>query len=198
MIHTVGDSHAQLIYRGLPGVVTREMRSPTMYRVGRPDDTLIADEVLSLNLTPADVLIIACGEIDCRVHIKKQIELQGVSLEALAHELVDHYIAKAKSLPNNGARVAITAVPPPVPTGKIYHAGVLLPLEGSDAERVAYTTTLNRMLAAGCAANGLAFVDVYTPYADADGLLRPELSDGSVHIRQNDAVGEELHRLGIL
>jgi hypothetical protein len=198
MIFTTGDSHAQWTFNCIPGVKVHSVSMITMHRVGRMDDNLIPEAVAAMNMQPGDWLILACGEIDCRCHIKLQLEKQGVPLEELLRVLVDGFIERATTLPLNGARLAITSVPPPVPTGKIYHAGVLLPLEGSNEERVLYVTTLNRMLAAECEKLGLPFIDVYTPYADGQGLLRPEPSDGSVHIRDNAAVRERMRQLGIL
>lgn len=198
MIFTTGDSHAQWTFNCIPGVKVHSISMITMHRVGRMNDHIIPEAVAAMNLQPGDWLILACGEIDCRCHVKIQEGRQGRSAEDIIRQLVDEFFERATTLPLNGARLAICFVPPPVPTGKIYHAGVLLPLEGSNEERVGYVRTLNRMLADGCQACGLPFIDVYDKYADSEGLLRPEPSDGSVHIRDNQAVREELQRLGIL
>lgn len=198
MIYTTGDSHADWTYHDIPGCVVHSVSMITMHRVGRMDDNLIPDYVASLPLTPSDTLILACGEIDCRCHIKGQTERRGLSVEAITLELAENYLERAVTLPLRGARVAITSVPPPIPAGTVYYAGVILPVEGSNEERADYTTTLNRQIASACEKRGVPFIDVYTPYADANGLIRTEDSDGSVHIRNTTHVRTALLRLGLI
>lgn len=198
MIYTTGDSHAQWTFHDIPGVKVHSISMLTMQRIGYMEDDLIPGIVAEMPLTSADVLILASGEIDCRAHIKPRLDHRKISLEDLVGGWVERYLERAITLDTKGARVVICGVPPPVPEGEIIYGGVVLPVEGSNAERVNYTKTCNRLLAEGCAKRGLAFIDVYDVYADERGLLRPELSDGSVHIAKTEGVRAEMRRLGLI
>lgn len=57
------------------------------------------------------------------------------------------------------------------------------PYVGSDEERKLYVKYFNATLAAKCAEKHYTFIDVHDAYADSNGFLKKELSDGNVHIQ---------------
>ena len=190
MIHAIGDSHAVATFAGISGVATYHVGPVTMHRVGRPEEPLLPAVVAGLPLGQFDVLILCFGEIDVRCHIGRQLDRSGSTLEFVVHELVNRYLAMATTLVINDVLMAVLAVVPPVPADHAVNPN--FPVVGTNEERVEYTRALNRYLAEQCALRGVLFVDVYTPYCDEHGMLRPELSDGSVHIGDTSLVRNAL------
>jgi hypothetical protein len=184
MIHALGDSHAIATFGGISSVTTYHVGPVTMYRAGHGG--VLPEIVGGLGLQPEDVVIFCFGEIDVRCHVKMQSERQGMDPEDVLRELATSYLTKIATLDLNYALPAVLAVVPPVPANRAVNPR--FPVVGTDAERSSYTIMLNRRLIAESVARGVQFVDIYTPYADASGMLRPELSDGCVHLRDPEGV----------
>lgn len=199
MIYTIGDSHSDCTFRGVPGVNVDATPSFsfTMWRIATREDDVIERAVAALHMTPADTLILSAVEIDCRIHVKRLVS-EGMNLEQLLSDMVDRYLTRALRLPLGGGRLVIMSVVPPAPDGTLYPSGVALEIVGTNEERVSYVRAMNSILASECQKLGLMFLDVYTPYADASGLLPAEISDGVVHIVKTNKVHEQMCRLGLL
>jgi hypothetical protein len=194
-IHSTGDSHAGT-FVNLPGCVVHTVGPVTLKRVGYMEDTLLQDHVRGIGLTPADVLVLCFGEIDCRCFVKPQLEHRTISLEELLRGWVDAYLVRAKTLDTNGARVAILSVTPPCTHDLAYNAQ--FPVAGTDEERVTYHAAMNALLAQGCAERGLLYVDTYSAYKDENGMLIHALSDNCTHIKENSRVLTILQMMGLL
>jgi len=54
---------------------------------------------------------------------------------------------------------------------------------GSPDTRKQYTLYFNQMLKKYCQQNDFLFIDIYDSYADKDGFLNGNLSDGKMHIK---------------
>ena len=89
MIYVFGDSHAKFNFIDCPfPIKILEENSITMYRVGRDK------EIIHFNkqyLGKENVFVFCFGEIDCRAHITKQVEL-GREKEEIIKSLVDSYL----------------------------------------------------------------------------------------------------------
>jgi hypothetical protein len=197
MIYVVGDSHAAYTFAGVPGVVAHHLGPVTLRRAGGAADPLLPAAVAALGLTAADTIIWCFGEIDCRCHVKPLAEHLERGLVALLEGWVDAYLTQVQGLPVNGARAGVLAVLPPV-EGERAAGNAQFPAAGTDAERAGYVGDLNRLLATGCAARGLLFVDVHAAYADARGLLPLALSDGHVHVCDTEPAEDMLVKMGLL
>lgn len=178
MIHTLGDSHAALSFRCVPGVTTHHIGPVTMARAGHPGDDVIATALAQVPLIPGDVLILCFGEIDVRCHVKQRTDRKpaGVILACWALD----YLDRVAAIQIEGVRVGVMSVVPPAPRSRADTPS--FPVTGSDEDRAAYTAILNRMLAVWCRVRGLLYLDVYSRVVDEHGLLRREFSDGSVHV----------------
>lgn len=178
MIYIYGDSHARNSFKNLAlRHECREESGVTMHRVGR-------DKVIPKwkDCTSDDTSVFVYGEVDCRAHIGKQIELGRTESEVI-HTLVREYIDAICNVVTVG-KVIIVAVIPPT-TNREYAAEVVnggFPFVSSDADRVRYTQHINAELEAGCARNHFTFFNPYDRYTREDGCLRRELSDGNVHV----------------
>jgi hypothetical protein len=195
-----GDSHAQYSFRNLELPHTNLCEySITMHRVGR--DNIIAnfnkDEVLQNN----NILVFVYGEIDCRCHIQKQINL-GNDEDTVIKELVTNYFTTIKNnvIKDNlyNFKVIIVGVIPPVKqTDYEMSRGPLpddfpFPFVGTDEDRVRFNNKVNKLLEDLSNNNGCIYFNPYTKhYTRPCGTLKFELSDGSVHLANNSFFLEE-------
>jgi hypothetical protein len=176
IVHVFGDSHSAVM-RDAPGVVVHALPGTTMFRVGR-------DRAWFLHRTNRrvgrrSVLLLIFGEIDARAHIGRVAAEMSRPVPAVIEELVATYL-DAVAAARRGRRVAICAVTPPATNEMAATAD--LPVFGTIDARLAITGLLNEALQRGAMVRGFLFCSPYDGYADGHGRLRPELSDGNVHI----------------
>lgn len=201
VIHVFGDSHASFCFsnQGHLQEIERSFFSykhdntiyevpfvihwlgpRTMYRVGR--DGLFGLNIVHYGVQEGDVVVFIFGEIDVRVHIGRQCEDKGRDLDEIVDTLTSRYIhtlVQNKNLYNNIIFVLASVIPPApnrVSDTREY------PVYGEVQDRVLIAKKLNANLKALAFKNGFLFLDIYSLYADEDGILRAELSDGHVHI----------------
>lgn len=192
MIYIYGDSHANYSFKNLalPHHNFYE-NSITMFRIGRDNNIInfkkedIAKDISDTN----NIIIISYGEIDCRCHIHRQINLQRDENDII-HELVNNYI---NAIHNHtielGAKIIIVGVIPPTTqsdyenlNGQILHD---FPFIGSNEDRVRYTQQTNKLLEDLSNKNKFIYFNPYHYYTRDDGTLKYELSDNIVHIGDN-------------
>ena len=180
LLHTIGDSHGGGVtgllgaFDQVGGVTHHHLGPRLMHSVGRDGLDLRAH-----GIADGDTVICCFGEIDCRCHIHKF----GPDYRRIIAATVDRYVqallVNLHRLPH--LRLCLYNVPPPIrKAGKLESPEY--PYLGSDAERLAYVTCMNELLAEQCERHGLVFVDVAREYADDQGFLRDSQSDGNVHI----------------
>lgn len=130
------------------------------------------------------IVVFSYGEIDCRCHANKfSREVHGLA-EPYARAVrtyVESYTAFLHKSQQEAQVVPIVLAVPPA-TDQGYNP--LAPSKGTLATRVQATELLNTALAEACAKEGVAFtgVDTWDFAKSENGSLRPELSDGHVHI----------------
>ena len=191
MIHSIGDSHADKTFAWVRGVERHHLGPITMKRAGHADDPLIPATLAGLALGPPDVVIFCFGEIDVRCHVAPMLK-DGTTTSALLGSWIDRYLNRLATLDVRGARKAVLSLPPPTTLRHSYNKD--FPVAGTTRERVGYVREANRLLAAGCAAHGFVFVDIYAPFADPWGSLRRGKSDDSVHLADPATVAAILAR----
>ncbi len=193
-LHTIGDSHAWATFVGMPGVSIHHLGPITMKRAGHLGEDLVPRTVAAVAPPASDSLLFSFGEIDLRCWVKVWIDNHRRQEEELLLDWSTLYLDKLASIATP-ARKAVLGVPPPAPKARIDR--IEFPVAGTDAERISYNRTLNHLLEAGCAERGFAFANT-SMYADADGMLRLDLADASVHIANTTMLRAELSRLGLL
>ena len=187
MIHAIGDSHVIFSYSNIPGVCVHYVGAVTLKRVGNLEDEIISDRILSMNLTNKDYVVFCFGEIDVRCYVKPTIEhRKKTTLDSLLQEWTRDYTYRIASLPLSGAKVAITSVLPP--TTKELADSVKWPVGGGDFERAIYTQRINEYLKRECVNRNWIYLDTYSQYVDEHGMLPPEKSDGTVHLKENTKI----------
>jgi len=196
MIHIYGDSHAEYSFKNLslPHVNHREY-SITMFRIGR-DNTIINFNINELN--PNDIIVLVYGEVDCRCHIKRQINL-GRNEDDVIFELVNKYFETIKNnIITKPLKVVVVGI---VPTVKeIDHDSessnttevVEYPHVGTNEQRVRYTTKMNALLEHMSYQDGYTYFNPYSYYTDTDGTLSHK---DNLHIIENSIVLEKFFQL---
>jgi len=187
MIYIYGDSHASFSFRNL-NLDYNDLHSPsiTMFRIGR--DNIIINFNKDI-IQKGDIIILSYGEVDCRCHIQRQINL-GVNEDAIINELVSNYFKTIKNnIINIDAKIIIVGVIPPtkqydceIINGPIVHE---FPFVGSDEDRVRYTNKVNKLLEELSIINNYIYFNPYYYYERPDGTLKHELSDSIVHLGNN-------------
>ena len=184
-LYVHGDSHAMLLFQGL----NLNMNIPyenlfeygtTMHRIGR--DGLIPKHRTIHNSKEA-TFVFVYGEVDCRAHIKRQVE-GGRQAEEVCATLVNAYMKTIRASIIDYKSIIIVGVPPPADEADHKH-GHSLPFLGTIEERVDYTRRMNALLETACAENGYQFLAPFQTYTRADGCLEYALSDGCIHIGKN-------------
>ena len=194
MIYIYGDSHANLSFKNLPLPHHKFYEnSITMFRVGRDKSIMNFDKEWIMNdaSDPSRRILISIsyGEIDCRCHINRQINLQRDEDDIIC-ELVNKYIdAIIDNTAGLDAKIVVVGVIPPTKRsdyehlyGQITHE---FPFLGSDQDRVRYTQKTNRLLEELSNKNNFIYFNPYLHYTRDDGTLKYELSDNTVHLGDN-------------
>ena len=196
MIHIFGDSHSQYSFNNLElQYIDNSWSSITMFRIGR-DNIIIRFN--KNNIKPNDIIIIGYGEVDCRCHIQKQIDL-GNNEDSVITELVNKYFISLKNNINCSKKIIIVGVIPPTnkdeyeqKNGPITHE---FPFIGKDCDRVRYTKKVNILIEELCINNEYIYFNPYDYYTREDGTLKSELSDSNVHLGDNSIFLEKFMNL---
>jgi hypothetical protein len=157
-----------------------------MFRIGR--DNIIINFNKDI-IQKDDIIILSYGEVDCRCHIQRQINL-GINEDDIINELVSNYFKTIKNnIINIDAKIIIVGVIPPTKQYdfEILNGKILLefPFVGSDECRVRYTNKVNKLLEEFSIINNYIYFNPYSYYERPDGTLKHEFSDSTVHLRNN-------------
>lgn len=187
MIYIYGDSHASFSFKNLK-LHYNDLHCPsiTMFRIGRDDIIINFNKDI---IKKDDIIILSYGEIDCRCHIQRQINL-GINEDNIINELVSNYFKTIKNnIINIDAKIIIVGVIPPTKQYdyEILYGPVLheFPFVGSDECRVRYTNKVNKLLEELSIINNYIYFNPYSYYERLDGTLKHELSDSTVHLGNN-------------
>jgi hypothetical protein len=196
MIHIYGDSHANRSFRNLKlNYNDFHYTSITMFRIGR--DNVIINFVKDY-IKKGDIIVLSYGEVDCRCHIQRQINL-GINEDTVINDLVYNYFRTLKNNITMDAKVIIVGV---IPTTNQYEYeriyGPILhefPFVGTDESRVRFTKKVNKLLEELSIKNNYIYFNPYAYYETPDGTLKRELSDTNVHLGDNSHFLEKFMEL---
>ncbi len=193
---SIGDSHSMFTFRDIPGIVNVALGPVTMHRVGRDgldrfslfrkESWIWPERVLK----HGDSIYFSFGEIDCRCHIEKERQ-KGRSLDDIVTTLADLYVRAIVQVRRDGIGYWVVSVTPPAYQKYLRFFHSFSPV-GSDENRALYTEALNEKLKYFAAQNGIAYLDIYSLYADDKKMMRYELSDTRVHVGETKPVQDLL------
>ena len=177
----IGDSHA---YSGWPDINIPEVSFTVvhigprlMYSFGKGKWNLLSDYL------PMDVVIFCFGEIDIRCHLFNYANTLE-QIQQKIDELVLNYMeAILVNVKNIKIKTCVHFVPPTVKKETVKEDPEY-PFVGSDIARRIAVRYMNHRLKVSCKENGFIFVNGQECYEDEEGYLNPNMSDGSVHIKE--------------
>lgn len=186
MLYLFGDSHAHFSFKNLPqNYNDYHAKSVTMFRIGR-DNTIVNLDKVSLHAD--DVVVLAYGEVDCRCHVQRQVDA-GRDEDAVISALVRDYVETIKANLSPALKIIVVGVIPPTRQSdyESIHGPILheFPFVGSDEARVRYTAKVNALLQELAAQNNWIYFNGYDYCTRPDGTLKHEMSDSTVHLRDN-------------
>lgn len=195
-IFVYGDSHAIYSFNHPDlNVVNRHEAARTCHRVGR-DNQIPKFNIHEHNEN--SVLLFTFGEVDCRCHIKKQLNLNRDLNEVLG-KLIKNYLNAVKNAVNKYSQIIIVGIIPPVRKSDYEIKHIIpdkFPFMGTDEERVFYKILFNTLLEQECKNyKDFQYIYPYKRYENENGTLNYEFSDQFIHIQKNEHCVEELKLL---
>jgi hypothetical protein len=179
MVHVFGDSHSRS-YASMPEAIVHHIELATMHRAGRDRAFFLRKMRWRMGRFAAVALVF--GEIDVRVHIGRVAERTGRSIASVVEEMATRFLDAVARYRGRHRILVVAVTPPAAGTDGMPPALPDYPNWRMAIDRVPVTRALNDTLRSGCAARGFDFVECPADYAGPDGILRPEMSDGNVHI----------------
>jgi hypothetical protein len=142
------------------------------------------EQIVQQGLIPHGSLVMLCfGEIDCRVHLIKQAELQQRPLEDVVRSVIENYMTYADWLANLGFRVAcwgVIASQTGSPSKNKEFAA-----HGSEIDRNKVTKIFNLILNEECQLRKFRFSSIFDHLVDAQFRTRTEyISSDNCHLSQ--------------
>jgi hypothetical protein len=215
VILATGDSHS-LFWRGsntveecehrLVGLEVLHLGAATAYQMPREDSPRAEKLRRTLNARKDQfALLITCfGEIDCRTHVVKQAELQSRTIDDVAGEVAERYLAFVLRLSAEyGVPIAMWGPPPSTPPHR-QRNNHKYPTVGTMHERNRATAALTASLREGAGREStLAFFTLFDELIDADGATKPEALFDGAHLsakflpRALEKLDPVLERFGI-
>ncbi len=181
-IFVFGDSHAES-YDGPKSIFEVVLLGArTMYGMGHGG--IDAIDPRNFGVCNGDCIAFVFGEIDVRVHIGRIRDRDGRALEDVIDDLVTNYIGAITRLRGgfDDLDCLVASVVPPIGIERC--PGIPQFFYGETFDRLEITLRLNLRLEEECRLNAIGFVDRYTPFADADGLLDAAYADSVWHVRK--------------
>jgi lysophospholipase L1-like esterase len=193
-IIAVGDSHSLRCFENHPVIADstaatgiNKLDGKTAYKL-QDHDRRVRKVIAPLH----DKHIIFCfGEVDVRIHLKRQHGKTGTDIATLIENTAKRYTGYVAKLRQQGFDIHIFNV---VPTGDFHgdafekwRANLAYPPTTSFTERRDYTLQLNEQYRKYCAAADLPFIDIYKHLIDAHGLRHRELVYDFSHLNSTTA-----------
>ncbi len=124
-------------------------------------------------------VLFAFGEIDIRVHVLKQAEMQKRTVGSVLEQVIDHYMEFLLSVKNDRE---IFVWGPVASQGDLARIDPSYPRYGNMVERNRATELFNRIMAEKCYEKGIRFVSVFQDLIDDSYATKTEYYMDNVHI----------------
>lgn len=197
-IFGIGDSHSGN-FNGIGDNITDVQLGPiTMYQVSnqrtqfQKDLNYLFTNNIKEKINTQDILLLYCmGEIDIRCNWEKQINQYGKDEDQLIENLIDSLFTTLLPLHNP---FGFQSIVPAVRREHILIEDKNYPVKGSNEDRVRWVKKTNTYLKQKCIEKGCVFFDIWGLYADGEGHMRLDLSDGGVHVLNKSLIGLQLKK----
>lgn len=124
------------------------------------------------------------GEIDCRVHLIKQAELQRKELREVIETCVDRYVEFAREVANMGYEVLCFGVAGSTPQEGSFGQNNEFPAFGTSTQRNEATRTFNILLEEKTKKQGIGFVSIFNILVDEQNVTQTKYYVDGTHLSQ--------------
>jgi hypothetical protein len=199
-VYVMGDSHT-LVFQRRAGVMSRHLGPITLNRFGREGEAKDLFKTAfswprRLRWIPfpdpkgSSTIVLSFGEIDIRAHVDRISRERNMEHSEIIYGLADSAIRGISEIRKmTNARIVFLGPPPPAK----HFLDEKFPTGGSIDERVKWMDELKLALSSRISeidGEAVFFCDLAHRFKTADGDLKPEFSDGTVHYSR--AVGSQL------
>ncbi len=192
LIHVLGDSHAK-VFRGTRPFIVHHLGAATAHNLAKESSTTNSNRKLFDvigRVNQKDIVILAFGEIDCRIHIyyqyKENDERKTIGeLIDITHSNYGRILAKLQNL---GINFVVYGVPPATKVRNEYRYPFYAPPEIHSQISGMFNERLKRL----CEKNGYQYIDVHSTFSDKDGFMLKEYAADEIH--QNGKVVDFVKR----
>ena len=133
-------------------------------------------------VNPKDVIIMLCfGEIDCRVHLIKQVRIKNISFEESSLICAERYFSVIKEVKDMGFEVIVWNA---IPSSIYENVDPEFPTFGTCKERNLITHIFNDKLKKMCEKNNIKFISIFDKILDKDGLTNMSFYMDKIHLSQ--------------
>ncbi len=164
------------------------------YNVGKPDSSQNfknkMDYLVKEFIVPGSSLLFVLGEIDIRVHVKRQSEKQSIDAEAVIDGIIKEYRMFLCNLKSEGFNInlwsPIASQPDSAPIDPAF------PRYGSEEERNGYSVIFANKLSEMCAQEGFGYFSLLDKLLDGTKTRQEYYSSDKVHLSSKllpDAIG---------
>jgi len=183
MIHCIGDSHSS-VFSGKDEIqpVWPQRSDDTLpffrsYRIGPATAFQLENKIPLINniinsvYNTGDKILFCFGEVDCRAHLKKQMDLQQKSMDHIVKECVDRYFKNVLKYKDKNIMVwgPIASWEP----SRKYNG----PSFGSCEERNEITGKFNDYLKKLCYKSDIPFLSIFNIMVDPNNITKPLFLD---------------------
>ncbi|MFY9311370.1 MAG: hypothetical protein WAQ28_20155 [Bacteroidia bacterium] len=194
-IHVIGDSHVSVfsgidtIQNAWPNKSTNIFPPFVSYRIGPVTafnsykKIQVFKKILTFKSSGVnkkmDYVMLCFGEIDIRVHLIKQKEIQGVDLEIIVEKCLKQYLLTIQAIANWGYNVIVF--------GPIASANKEIIIDnyssyGSTKERNNATRLFNRSLESECKKMNVLFISFFEEMVDENENTKTEFLSDDIHL----------------
>lgn len=214
MIHCIGDSHC-CIFSGkllfhtwndsdridddiLPEFRTYRIGPTTAYHFDSKLETV--KNIIDQFVKEGDTVMPCCGEVDCRAHLLKQVELQKLPIEIIVQQCVSKYFEAIVSLKQylDAKRINL-AVWGPIASfaDHIKYPG---PFQGTCRDRNAVTQLFTIHLKGLCDQNNIPFGSIFNKMISSGLRTYPNLLAKHIHssLKTIPLIYRECKRIGLI
>ena len=180
-IHCIGDSHVSVFngmdkisenwpcpWDSIPYFSTYRLGPVLAYNLVTPGHHSMSNLFHILGGLPKEsYVLLSFGEIDCRMHLIRQKEIQKKPLEALVQECVHRYFQTLLEVKNKGFKVIVWGIPGTsnVDCFELKDESTS-PHYGTYVERNQAIRFFNNELSALCKTNGMYFLSIFEELVD--------------------------------
>jgi hypothetical protein len=144
--------------------------------------SFIINALNQVEMTEEDMVMLIVGEIDCRWHIPKQVDIQNRPIRDVVEEWINDFFPAFVHLKNNGYNVIGWGGQPSTTAG--HNNDPENPVYGTCLHRNEISLVWNDLLEKRCRDNNMKFVSIIKQLINPDGLTKMEYYMDYCHLIQ--------------